>query len=524
MSTNTSARRVVIYARISVSLESSVSLARQIESAEQYAAARGWQVVGTFKDDGVSATHNAPGARAGWRALLDSPQDFDVVLVWKVDRLARRVMDFLEADQELQKRGAAIAAVADPIDLSTPQGRAFATMLAVFAEMEAAAISARVAGARSKLIRSGRVVGGTVPYGWRSVPVRKGDGYVLEQDPDRIEYVRGMVERVRTGNSVYSVKQWLDEVGAPTPARSIKDRKAKNDDAEDDETVEAADVEPADKWAYTTVERILRHPILAGMTPFNPGNIKKRERGSEVLRDGDGLAVVDESVAVMPVGEWRAMVKSLDERDSAQSKPRALRAKTSALLSGLMWCGKHDDAVRMHRGTVNGRPGYYCPECNQSISRFEQHVIAEFLRAKGEWVRWSVVEEVHEGGAAQLPEIEHRLSELTALLQATDDDDEADRLSEQITGLRRMRREARATAPAVEYRPVRDETLTFAEDWETASTVEEQRAVLDDALTRIIVNKGRPGPSTVEKVLERLTFEWKDPQHVGPIETPDGES
>ncbi len=38
-------RRCAIYARISVTQDESVSLARQVEAAEQYAAARGWQVV-----------------------------------------------------------------------------------------------------------------------------------------------------------------------------------------------------------------------------------------------------------------------------------------------------------------------------------------------------------------------------------------------------------------------------------------------------------------------------------------------
>jgi len=87
------------------------------------------------------------------------------VIVWKVDRLARRVLDFLHADEALQARGAVIVAVEDPVDMTTPQGRGFATMLAVFGEMEAAAISARVKAARTHLLNDGRVVGGKVPYG-----------------------------------------------------------------------------------------------------------------------------------------------------------------------------------------------------------------------------------------------------------------------------------------------------------------------------------------------------------------------
>jgi hypothetical protein len=59
-------RRAVIYARISIATEESVSIARQIDSARSYAKARGWQVVGVFIDEGVSATRLKPADRPGW--------------------------------------------------------------------------------------------------------------------------------------------------------------------------------------------------------------------------------------------------------------------------------------------------------------------------------------------------------------------------------------------------------------------------------------------------------------------------
>lgn len=71
------------------------------------------------------------------------------------------------------------------------------------------------------------------------------------------------------------------------------------------------------------------------MPPYNPGNGTKA-RGADVVRDADtGLPVVDEDIA-MSLSEWRALVRQLDQRDSAQAKPWALRSKSSALLSGLV--------------------------------------------------------------------------------------------------------------------------------------------------------------------------------------------
>ena len=144
-------KKAVIYARISHTTEESVSVARQLHAGRKYAQAREWKVVGEFVDKGVSATHNKPEIRPAWRALMDSPYPFDAVVIWKVDRLARRVIDFLHTDEALQARGAAIVCVEQIIDMTTGEGRAFAQMLAVFGELEPAVISARVKAARTYL-------------------------------------------------------------------------------------------------------------------------------------------------------------------------------------------------------------------------------------------------------------------------------------------------------------------------------------------------------------------------------------
>lgn len=479
------ARRCVIYARISISSEESVSIERQVEAAEQYAAARGWTVVGTFCDDGVSATHNKPEERAGWKALLASPATYDAVVVWKVDRLARRVLDFLHADEALQARKAGIVCVEDPIDMSTAQGRAFATMLAVFGEMEAAAISARVTAARNHLLKNGRAVGGALPFGWRNVPNPNGDGYVLAHDPDRIEWVREMADRTLEGHTLYSTAQWLDENEAPLSTSR------------------------ASSWSYRTVERLLRNPILAGMVRYNPGASNKNpvKGESQVLRGEDGLPVVDESIAIMSVSEWRRMVAGLDERPA--SRPAAMNRTTSGALSGLIWCGdkRHDEPPRMWRTTVGGRPGYVCPECHQAISNFEEILVAKFLEEKGSQVRWTVIEEIAEGGAALLPEIERRLDELDALIREAGSAADRKRLQGEQSNLLDLRDEKRLEAPLVSYRY--EPAGTFGQDWSAAETDLEKRQVIGDAIERVLVVRVGPGRRTEAGVLRRLNIAWK---------------
>jgi hypothetical protein len=348
-----------------------------------------------------------------------------------------------------------------------------------------------VAATRTHNLRAGRVVGGTVPWGWRSVDA--GKGKVLAQDPETIGYVREIVRRLQAGDTVYGVSRWLTYEGVAPPAGR------------------SATFRPS------TVERIARHPLVAGMVPFNPGRVGTKTRGDDVLRDELGLPVVHADLAVMDVADWRALVTALDNRTSPQARKRDQRATTSSLLSGLVRCG-HCGGHRMWRGTTQGREGYYCNLCSMVITNFEDVVVAEFLRQKGEHVRWTVVEVVYEGGAAVLPEIEHRLDEPDGLIRMAPDRDERARLQAEQAGLLDLRDKKRGEAPRVEYVPHGD-AVSFAQAWREAADVAERRAVLDDGLSGITVVRGRPGRRTEAQVLARLSFDWLG--EVGPVPVPD---
>src|SRR4051794_7295856 len=149
--------RAALYVRLSEETETSTSPARQEELCRKYAEDRGWTVVGVYADIDVSATHSG----------LDRPQlnklrehgaakAIDVVIVWRLDRLARTVLDLLTLMKQWSDGGCATASATENIDLTTPIGRAMVTLIAIFAEMEAEAIKARVRDSIDKLRRDGR--------------------------------------------------------------------------------------------------------------------------------------------------------------------------------------------------------------------------------------------------------------------------------------------------------------------------------------------------------------------------------
>ncbi|WP_409048325.1 recombinase family protein [Microbacterium sp. HA-8] len=344
------ARRCVLYARLSVTKEESVSIARQLQSCRRYAEARGWEIVGEFVDDGVSATSNRPEERHGWKALL-AARDFDAVIIWKVDRLARRVLDFLHADETLQKRGAGLVAVEDPIDMTSPQGRAFAVMLAVFGEMEAEATRARVRAARVQILKDGRWPGGGIPYGYQSVPNPDGPGRVLVKDDERIEWLSGVVAKALRGETVNAIASWLTDSGAPLPARRTER------------------ISGSTSWNRQTVDGLLRNPVLAGMTPHNPGRAKSAKRVDPfaVLRDERGQPTINPTLAIITTEEFATLQRLLDTRTVPQARKQAERQSTSAFLSRVARCD--ECAVYLCRGTNQKRPVLYCPKCRQTIGR-----------------------------------------------------------------------------------------------------------------------------------------------------------
>lgn len=70
--------------------------------------------------------------------LLDFARKGDTVMVTRIDRLARSTADLLAIVKTLEERGVNLKATEQPIDTSSPAGRAFMQMLGVFAEFETA--------------------------------------------------------------------------------------------------------------------------------------------------------------------------------------------------------------------------------------------------------------------------------------------------------------------------------------------------------------------------------------------------
>jgi DNA invertase Pin-like site-specific DNA recombinase len=92
----------------------------------------------------VTSGSRAAFERPGMKRLLDYAEDGDTVVVWRIDRLGRSLIDVLNTVTLLRERGVKIRSISDGIDPETSSGRMMLGMLATLAEYEREFITERV--------------------------------------------------------------------------------------------------------------------------------------------------------------------------------------------------------------------------------------------------------------------------------------------------------------------------------------------------------------------------------------------
>jgi DNA invertase Pin-like site-specific DNA recombinase len=120
---------------------------------------RGWQLVDMLEDAGYSAKDLR---RPAIQAALETLQRGEArgLVVAKLDRLSRSMLDFTSVMATAQKQGWALVALDCAVDTTTPAGEAMANVLATFAQFERRLISQRTREAlavkRAQGVRLGR--------------------------------------------------------------------------------------------------------------------------------------------------------------------------------------------------------------------------------------------------------------------------------------------------------------------------------------------------------------------------------
>ncbi len=185
------------------------SLDAQRESCEAYIASQrseGWLLVpDRYDDGGVSgATLERPALK---RLLADiEAHKVDVVVVYKIDRLSRSLMDFSKLVEVFDRNQVTFVSVTQSFNTTTSMGRLTLNILLSFAQFEREVIGERIRDKIAASRRKGMWMGGFVPLGY-DVKDRK-----LVINKAEAKTVRMIFERfVKTGSVTVLVRQLREE-------------------------------------------------------------------------------------------------------------------------------------------------------------------------------------------------------------------------------------------------------------------------------------------------------------------------
>ena len=184
---------VGLYARVSTHDQKTLPL--QIRAMREYASKRGWEIVAQIKEVGSGALE-----REFREKLMAAARrrEIDIVLVWRLDRWGRSLVDLVVTLKELAELGIGFVSLTEALDLTTPTGRAMAGLLSVFAEFEHEILRERIRAGIAEARLQGRHLGRPVTVGNKANQIRKlhRAGISKAEIARRLEIGRTSVRRI----------------------------------------------------------------------------------------------------------------------------------------------------------------------------------------------------------------------------------------------------------------------------------------------------------------------------------------
>jgi site-specific DNA recombinase len=316
--THASIPTALLYTRVSSEEQAreGVSLDAQLAECRRYAAQHGWMLGEEFQDILSGKRDDRPRYQALLAAVRRRRIEGHevVVIVLRLDRLGRRILERVRCREELKALGVPVHTVREGGEVSD----LVANILASVAEEESRALGERVAGAKRHIAANGWHIPGRAPWGYRlrpATPEERQQGSptsVLEPDPATAPWVREAFARAAAGQTLHAVHRWI--AGLPCPARGGRELR------------------------FQAVRKILASPVYVARLPH---------------RDADVLA--------QPQGKWPALVDDTTWRRvreqvaSHQRLPR--QASQRYLLTGLLRCPTC--GARMSGHVSTGHPPRY---------------------------------------------------------------------------------------------------------------------------------------------------------------------
>jgi site-specific DNA recombinase len=304
------------------------SLDAQRESAEAFVQSQrgeGWEILPDRYDDGGFSGGNME--RPALRRLLADIDEgrVDAVVVYKVDRLSRSLLDFARIMDRFNEREIAFVSVTQQFNTATSMGRLVLHILLSFAQFEREMIAERTRDKMSAARRKGKWVGGVPFLGYDVAP--KG-GRLLVNDAEAA-MVREIYEFYLREESVLATVRALNERGWRTKSWTTRKGRERQGGA----------------FTKSNLRGMLSNASYVGKVNYHGETF-----------EGEHDAIVDEET-------WTQVQRLL--RKNARTRSGTTRNKHGALLKGLLRCAPCDAAM-VHSYTTKGSRRYRYYVCSRA--------------------------------------------------------------------------------------------------------------------------------------------------------------
>jgi len=269
-----------------------LSLDEQRSQIIEHAESQGWEMVQVYEDRGFSG---ARADRPGLIELLADREDYDVLVLWALDRLGRDLTLLATTVGKLRQAGVQIESLTGSIELETAEGELHFHIGAAVSQYERQMIARRGRMAAEAIARQGRY-NGPRPTGYRF------EGSGLVPVPHEVEIVRRVFAGFNAGGGYSALARELSADRVPTVRGG--------------------------NWRVATLRGMLSNPLYIG---------RVRMRGEE--RDGTHEAIIDAET-------WERAQSLVAAQGVSRAKGRGRKPKGKHLFTrGLLRCAECGESM-----------------------------------------------------------------------------------------------------------------------------------------------------------------------------------
>ena len=305
-------RKAAGYIRVSTAYQiDKDSLPMQREDLSNYIKyALGIDEYEIFEDAGYSAKNTDRPSFQRMMSRLRSGE-FTHLVVWKIDRISRNLIDFTNMYEELKRLGITFVSKNEQFDTSSAMGEAMLKIILVFAELERKMTSERVSAVMVSRANEGKYNGGRIPIGYdydketKTISINESEAKIVNLIYDKYEQMQSLLQVVKYLNS-----------------QGIKTKRGYN-------------------FSPTTVHKILSNKFYVGDLIYNKHDERSKGNSSTTnVRDiSEWITVENQHPAIIDRWRQERIVAALASRNYASVSYKTYQRKNIHIFAGLLQCG-----------------------------------------------------------------------------------------------------------------------------------------------------------------------------------------